>query len=246
MDPRLLQVLQHRTAAPARDGRGVRRTIPKIAARLGMNGLEVTDPYVERLLEGVGFLAARAPQARRGIPALHAGAARDIYPHYLAPTPSMLIAQFTPDVNEPGLASGVKVPRGTTMRGVKGADDPTGANSTSQDLTLWPVEVVSASYFSHAPDLPLTSLPIAQRIKGGIRIRLRTTAGLKFSQTVIDRLPLYLTGPGDVANGLYELCLAAGLARSCSPAVTRRAGTSCCRPHRYSRAGSPTARRCCR
>ena len=212
-----------------------------------MNGLEVTDPYVERLLEGVGFLAARVHlKLDAEFPRFTQALLETIYPHYLAPTPSMLIAQFTPDVNEPGLASGVKVPRGTTMRGVKGADDPTECEfRTSQDLTLWPVEVVSASYF-YAPDLPLTSLPIAQRIKGGIRIRLRTTAGLKFSQTVIDRLPLYLTGPGDVANGLSRLCLAAGLGRSCSPAVTRRAGTSCCRPHRYSRAGSPTARRCCR
>ena len=32
---------------------------PKIAGRLGMNGLEVADPYVERLLEGVAFMAAR-------------------------------------------------------------------------------------------------------------------------------------------------------------------------------------------
>ena len=35
------------------------REFPKIAARLGMDGIEVTDPYVERLLEGVAFLAAR-------------------------------------------------------------------------------------------------------------------------------------------------------------------------------------------
>lgn len=32
---------------------------PKIAARLRMDGLEVSDPYVERLLEGFAFLTAR-------------------------------------------------------------------------------------------------------------------------------------------------------------------------------------------
>jgi type VI secretion system protein ImpG len=78
-------------------------------------------------------------------------------------------------------------------------------------VTLWPVEIVSASYFSFAPDLPLNTLPIAQRIKGGLRIRLRTTAGLKFAQAGIDRLRFYLGGRDDVANKLYELLLATGL-----------------------------------
>jgi type VI secretion system protein ImpG len=213
MDPRLLQYYNIELQHLREMGAEFAEQFPKIAARLGMNGLEVTDPYVERLLEGVGFLAARVHlKLDAEFPRFTQALLETIYPHYLAPTPSMLVAQFTPDGNEPGLASGVKVPRGTTMRGVKGADDPTECEfRTAQDLTLWPVEVVSASYFSYAPDLPLTALPIGQRIKGGIRIRLRTTAGLKFSQTAIDRLPLYFTGPADVANGLYELCLAAGL-----------------------------------
>jgi type VI protein secretion system component VasA len=35
------------------------QAFPKIAARLRMDGIEVTDPYVERLLEGFAFLASR-------------------------------------------------------------------------------------------------------------------------------------------------------------------------------------------
>jgi type VI secretion system protein ImpG len=132
-----------------------------------------------------------------------------VYPHYLAPTPSMLVAQCIPDGNEPNLATGVTVPRGSTMQGVLAGDDQTACEfRIAQDVTLWPVEVVSAAYFSFAPDLPLTSLPTAQRIKGGVRIRLRTTAGLKFAQTSIDRLRFYLAGRNDVANKLYELCTA--------------------------------------
>lgn len=213
MDPRLLQYYNIELQHLREMGAEFAEEFPKIAARLGMNGLEVTDPYVERLIEGVGFLAARVQlKLDAEFPRFTQSLLETIYPHYLAPTPSMLVAQFTPDGNEPGLASGVTVPRGTAMHAVKGADDPTECEfRTSQDVRLWPIEVVSASYFSYAPDLPLTSLPIAQRIKGGIRIRLRTTAGVKFAQTVLDRLPLYLTGRTDVANSLYELCLASGL-----------------------------------
>ena len=106
---------------------------------------------------------------------------------------------------------------------------------------------MSASYFSFAPDLPLNALPVAQRIKGGLRIRLKTTAGLKFAQTPIDRLCFYLTGRDDVANKLYELCLAAGLGALVRAAEGRDArGTSSFRRRRSSRSASPTPKRCCR
>jgi type VI secretion system protein ImpG len=213
MDPRLLQYYNIELQHLREMGAEFAEQFPKIAARLGMNGLEVTDPYVERLIEGVGFLAARIQlKLDAEFPRFTQALLETIYPHYLAPTPSMLVAQFTPDANEPGLASGVTVPRGTTMRGVKGADDPTECEfRTAQDVTLWPVEIVSASYFSYAPDLPLTALPVGQRIRGGVRMLLRSTAGLKFSQMALDRVTVYLTGRSDVANGLYELCLAAGI-----------------------------------
>ena len=156
---------------------------PKIAARLGMNGLEVADPYVERLLEGVGFLAARVQlKLDAEFPRFTQALLEIVYPHYLAPTPSMLVAQLKPDPSEPNLATGLDGPaRQRRCTAVLGGDDVTACEfRTAQDVTLWPIEIVSASYFSFAPDLPLNALPIAQRIKGGVRIRLKTTAGLKF------------------------------------------------------------------
>src|SRR5688572_24822717 len=213
MDPRLLQYYNVELQHLREMGAEFAEQFPKIAARLGMNGLEVTDPYVERLIEGVGFLAARVHlKLDAEFPRFTQALLETIYPHYLAPTPSMLVAQFTPDPNEPNLATGFSVPRGSTMQGVTGADDPTACEfRTAQDVRLWPVEIASVNYFSYAPDLPLHTLPSAQRIKGGLRIRLRTTAGLKFSQIAMDRLPIYLAGRNDVANSLYELCLAAPL-----------------------------------
>ena len=71
--------------------------------------------------------------------------------------------------------------------------------------------MTSASYFSFAPDLPLNTLSLTQPIKGGLRIRLKTTAGVTLDQTTIDRLCFYLAGRDDVANKLLEVCLASGL-----------------------------------
>jgi type VI secretion system protein ImpG len=219
MDPRLLQYYNLELQHLRETGAEFAEQFPKIASRLGMHGLAVDDPYVERLLEGVGFLAARVQlKIDAEFPRFTQALLEIIYPHYLAPTPSMLVAQLRPDSSDPNLAAGPSVPRGTTLSSMVSSDDATSCEfRTSQDVTLWPVEVVSASYFSFAPDLPLNSLPIAQRIKGGVRIRLKTTAGVKFKQTAIDRLCFYLAGRDDVANKLYELLLATSLGALVQP-----------------------------
>ena len=213
MDPRLLQYYNLELQHLRETGAEFAREFPKIAARLGMHDLEVADPYVERLLEGVGFLAARVQlKLDAEFPRFTQALLEIVYPHYLAPTPSMLVAQLRPNANDPNLAGGPVVPRGSTLSGALTADDATACEfRTAHDVTLWPLEIVSASYFSFAPDLPLNALPMAQRIKGGVRIRLKATSGVKFAQLALDRLPFYLTGREDVANKLYELALAAGV-----------------------------------
>ena len=225
MDPRLLQYYNLELQHLRETGAEFAQQFPKIAARLGMHGLEVADPYVERLLEGVAFLAARVQlKLDAEFPRFTQALLEIIYPHYLAPTPSMLVAQLHIDKNDPGLATGARtVPRGTAMHSAAASDDLAACEFRSaHDVTLWPIEIVSASYFSFAPDLPLNALPIAQRIKGGLRIRLKTTAGLKFEQLALDRLPFYLTGRDDVANALYELCLSSGLGTLVVPSKSAR------------------------
>jgi len=219
MDPRLLQYYNLELQHLRETGAEFAQQFPKIAARLGMHGLEVADPYVERLLEGVAFLAARVQlKIDAEFPRFTQALLEIVYPHFLAPTPSMLVAQLEADTNDPNVAAGPTVPRGSTLFGALAGDDATACEfRTAQDVTLWPIEIVSANYFSFAPDLPLTALPIADRIKGGLRIRLKTTAGLKFSQLKADRLRFYLTGRDDVANKLYELLLGATLGTLVTP-----------------------------
>ena len=232
MDPRLLQYYNIELQHLREMGAEFAEQFPKIAARLGMNGLEVSDPYVERLIEGVGFLAARVHlKLDAEFPRFTQALLETIYPHYLAPTPSMLVAQL-----HAGSERARTWRRASRCRaaarcsGVKGADDPTACEfRTSQDVALWPIEIVSASYFSYAPDLPLTALPVGQRIKGGLRIRLRTTAGLKFSQTGHRSL----AAVSDRAQRRGQPAVRAvsrgrRSARWRSPARVRRAGTSCC------------------
>lgn len=184
---------------------------PKIANRLDVGSFEILDPYVERLLQGTAFLAARIQMKLDAeFPRFSHRLLEMLYPHYLAPTPAMLVAQFQPVTGDANLAAGTAVvPRGTALRVVSGKASGTKCVfSTAQPVTLWPIEIVEASYFSFAADLPLSRLPLPERhkggVRGGVRIRLRCLSGLRFAETAIDCLRFHLGG-ADEAYKLHEL-----------------------------------------
>jgi type VI secretion system protein ImpG len=213
MDPRLLRHYNEELQHLREMGAEFAQQFPKIAARLGMSGIEVTDPYVERLLEGVAFLAARVQlKLDAEFPRFTQRLLEIVYPNYLAPTPSMLISRFEPDLEVTDLAQGFTIPRGSALHAQMGRKDRTACEfRTAHDVTLWPLEVTQAQYFSFAPDLPIASLPFANRVKGGLRFRLRCTGGLTMNQLALDKLPIFLSGSDDVAYKLHEMCLGACL-----------------------------------
>src|SRR5487761_209605 len=68
---------------------------PKIAGRLRLAPDAVDDPHVARLLEGVAFLAARVHHRLDDeFPELTDALLGVLYPHYLAPMPSCMVAQL--------------------------------------------------------------------------------------------------------------------------------------------------------
>lgn len=221
MDPRLLRYYNQELQHLREMGGEFARQFPKIAGRLGMEENEVADPYVERLLEGVGFMAARVQlKLDAEFPRFTQRLQQIIYPGYQAPTPSMLIAQFMPQPDETNLARGVSIPRGSSLRSQRNGGDVVPCEFRSaHEVRLWPLELTAAEYFSFAPDLPLASLPVARRIKGGVRLRLKTTAGLAFQQLGLDELRLFLAGGDEVACRLHELCLGACLGMLVAPAA---------------------------
>lgn len=209
MDPRLLRHYNGELAHLREMGAEFARQFPKIAARLGMDGVEVVDPYVERLMEGAAFLAARVQlKLDAEFPRFTQRLLEIVYPQYLAPTPAMLVSRFVPDLNDANLATGFEIARGTAMKSLLGKGDSTVCEfRTAQAVTLLPIEITQAQYFSYAPDLPLTGRSDARRTKGGVRLRLRCGGGLKFNQLKFDRLPIYLSGADEIAYQLHELAL---------------------------------------
>src|ERR1700742_3100745 len=86
---------------------------PKIAGRLRLADGAVDDPHVERLLEGVAFLSARAQQRLDDeFPEITDALLGVLYPHYLAPVPSSAIVQLG---CQAALRVPVTVPSGTAI-----------------------------------------------------------------------------------------------------------------------------------
>lgn len=182
------------------------KEFPKIAGRLGMDGIDCADPYIERLLEGFAFMAARVQlKVDAQFPKFTEHLFELIYPHYLAPTPSMGVVHLEPDLNEGGLATGFSIPRGSSLRSTLGKGEQTTCTyTTAQDLTLWPVDLTEARYFSGASALANIGLSDLNGAKAGIRFRLKATAGLAFDELPLDSLPIYIQGADELPKKTYE------------------------------------------
>ncbi len=250
MDPRLLHYYNLELQHLREMGGEFAQQFPKIAARLGMSGLEVADPYVERLLEGAGFMAARVQlKLDAEFPRFTQSLLEIVYPHYLAPTPSMLVAQIHPDKDDPSLAGGARtVPRGTTLHAVAPTEDATACEfRTAHDVTLLPLEVVvgqlllvrARSAALHAADRPADQGRPAHPAEDHRRPQVRAD---RSSIACASTSPAATTWPTSCSSCVSPPAWACWCGRS---AAARRTSRSCRRP-RSSRSGSPTRRRCCR
>jgi type VI secretion system protein ImpG len=212
MDPRLLQYYGRELNYVREMGAEFAREFPKIAGRLGLDTFECADPYVERLLEGFAFMAARVHlKIDDEFPRFTQHLLEIIYPQYLSPTPSMGVMQLQPNLGEGALGQGYRVPRGTGLRSVLGRGDQTACEyRTAHDVTLWPLEISHAEYTGYLGDLGEIDLP--RRPRAALRLRLRATAGLKMSDLALDELTLFIRGSDELPMRLYEQLLGHSLA----------------------------------
>src|SRR6202030_2873318 len=89
---------------------------PGIAERLGGLVRERTDPMIAGLLEGTAFLAARVQlKLQHEFPEFTANLLEQLVPHYLAPTPSMMLVKVVPTFGDKALRDGHAVPRGSYL-----------------------------------------------------------------------------------------------------------------------------------
>lgn len=174
---------------------------PKIAGRLRLSQDAIEDPHVDRLIQAFAFLTARV---RRKLdddfPELTDALLNVLYPHYLAPIPSMAITQLS---CPPDLSGSHVVPAGIEIE-----TQPVGGESchfrTCYPTTLWPIAVEAASLRGRPIVAPVN--PQAPGAVAVLRLTLRClTEEMTFTKLAPESLRFFLRGQPQQVLPFYEL-----------------------------------------
>lgn len=181
---------------------------PKIAGRLMLEPDKCEDPHVERMIEAFAFLAGRIHlKLDDELPEVTEAYLNVLYPHYLAPIPSMSIARFSLDPEQGKLTTAYQIERGTILYSRPIQATPCRFR-TAYPVTLWPLEVESAVFESLDP---VGSRGRWERAE--IRIGLRCLNNTRLSELrdgqdekapLMDSLRFYLSGEPQLVYPLYE------------------------------------------
>jgi len=180
---------------------------PRIAGRLGLDKETCADPYVERLLEGFAFLAARVQlKIDAEFPRFTQSLLSILLPHLVAPTPSMAVVQLVTNPKRGSLAEGFRIARGSALKAAAGRSERTVCEyRTAHAVDLWPLELIGATHTSYVGDLGELKTWNRRVVRGSLRLRFKTQSGVAVNQLSLDRLPLFLRGPEPMGLRLYEL-----------------------------------------
>src|SRR5450631_1312239 len=213
MDPRLLEYYNRELQYIREMGAEFAQDYPRIAARLGVDGTDCSDPYIERLLEGFAFLTARV---QLKIDARHPDFTQHllemVYPDFLNPVPSCAMAEFVPELKDAALEAGITIPRGSSLRTLLSKGDRTTCDfRTAQAVTLWPLSITQARYLTGSGALSSQGIAVDPRTRGAIRLRFKVSPGLKLSAVQLKSLRIYIKAPPDIAYKVHEQVIANAL-----------------------------------
>ncbi|MBZ9810857.1 MULTISPECIES: type VI secretion system baseplate subunit TssF [unclassified Mesorhizobium] len=168
---------------------------PAVARNLSLDTVPCPDPYVERLLDGVAFLAART---RLKVDAERSRFSRSVldvlYPDLITPAPATAMVVLKPGQQVQTMLDGHVVKRNTRLVSSLQPGLSTRCTfSTAQEVTLWPIAINSVSYFQDRSALAAGGIATIGGVHGeaALRITLARTGKGKLHELALDRLDLY-------------------------------------------------------
>ncbi len=194
---------------------------PSTAGRLLLEANRSSDPHVERLLEGFALIAARIQHRLDDeFPELTNGILYQLYPHFVAPTPSVAILQFDHDHTRASTNSVFRLPRGTMVR-TQPVNNLACRFRTCFDLDLAPIRISESQCL--VPPFP-QSIQAPLGTAAVIRIRLEATSNQRLSAIPLDSLRVFLNSDSQLAPILYEAVLNDAFAASVMAPGTGKTG----------------------
>ena len=182
------------------------REFPDRAKSLSLDPNRVEDPYVERLLEGVAFLAARVRlKLEAQYPVFTQQLLDVLFPGWLAPSPSACVLRLVVDANKAELLAGVPVPKGAALVGSLRSNAEIRCDfRTSRELTLWPLALRQIQYFAASPELSVPAFA-GERPASSLRLELEILGDADLGTLALDSLPLFVTKSDIFGAQLMEL-----------------------------------------
>jgi type VI secretion system protein ImpG len=197
----LLEYYERELSVLRRLGQEFAQAYPKVAGRLLLEPGKCEDPHVERLIQAFALLAARIHhKIDDEFPAITDALLGILYPHYLAPVPSMSIVQFVLDPEQGKLTSGYTIPVGTQLY-AKPIEGIQCRFRTCYPTTLWPIQMKSARFEPGDPSVT------GSKSGSILRLELQCLPGMTFQELQLDKLRIYLDGESQLVHALYELLL---------------------------------------
>jgi type VI secretion system protein ImpG len=209
----LLQYYQDELTFVRRMGARFAEQYRAVASRLQLTKDQCEDPHVERLIEAFALIAARIHRKLDDeLPEITDALLEMIYPHALAPVPSMSIAQFVAEHDRASaLTQGHCIEAGTLLYPNKHLVGDTPCRfRTCYPVELYPVEVVSVRFEEPDRHSPAEAIQV-------LRLGLRCQGGVRFADLTWDHLRFYLHGENPLVYGLYELLFVNVCGVQCRP-----------------------------
>lgn len=171
---------------------------PTIARNLSLDTVPCPDPYVERLLDGVAFLAART---RLKVDAERSRFSRSVldllYPDLVSPTPATGMAVLKPGQQVHTMDAGHAIARGTKLiSGLLPGISTRATYCTAQDVHLWPLEVASVRYLQDKSSIANAGVAAAkgQSAESALCLTLGRIGKGNLSDLAVDQLRFCFAG----------------------------------------------------
>ncbi len=199
---------------------------PTVARNLSLDTVPCTDPYVERLLEGVAYLGARTRLKLDVETSRYVRNLTDaLYPDLAGPAPAMSIVHLAPGGQVQNMLDGHRVKRGTRLvAGLKEGLSTRAVFTTVQDVVLWPVAVTKAEYLQDRGALKSAGIPdtLSGNAETGLRLEISRTSPGPLSDLSLDSLDLFL-GAKSRGPALFDGIFGSGISLLCRPSGTDQA-----------------------
>ncbi|MBU2980566.1 type VI secretion system baseplate subunit TssF [Lentibacter algarum] len=180
---------------------------PNVARNLALDSIPCPDPYVERLLEGVAYLAARTRLKVDGESSRYVRTLIDtLYPDLGGPAPAMTMASMSPGPQVQRMLDGHVMKRGTRLTsGLREGQQTRCTYTTAQTVHLWPVEIAEVEYLQDKGALAQAGInaTAARDAAAGVKITIKRDGAGQLDELSLDQLDLYF-GAGTRGGAIFD------------------------------------------